>query len=305
MLRALLVAMSRNKTAYKLIMSLPAARRTAMRFVAGEKLAQAVVVTRELNAKGITVSLDHLGENVTEAAATKLATDNYIAALEAIAENDLKANISIKLTQLGLDIDENLCYQNISRVLQRACDLGGTFVRIDMEGSDYTERTLEMLYRLREDGFSNVGTVIQAYLYRSESDLEKLNERRIRVRLCKGAYREEPKIAFPVKKNLNDNYVLLAEKLLDQGNYPAIATHDPLMIAAVEKYAQQHKIEPSRFEFQMLYGIRRDAQEELAAQGYNMRVYVPYGIDWYPYFMRRLAERPANIMFFLTGLVKG
>ncbi len=212
----------------------------------------------------------------------------------------------MKLTQLGLDISEDLTVQNIRKVLDRARDLGNIFVRIDMEGSDYTERTVKLVECLYEQyGYKNVGTVIQAYLYRSEADIEELNSKHIHVRLCKGAYKEGPRIAYPIKAQLDANYVNLSRLLLSHGEFPSLATHDPGMIGAVLDYVGEKSIDPSRFEFQMLYGIRRDEQERLARDGYNMRVYVPYGVDWYPYFMRRLAERPANIVFFLTGLVKG
>lgn len=306
MLRGILLYLARNKTMYKMVMSVALFRRMALRFVAGERLEEAVAVVQALNAQGIAASLDHLGENVHDAAATEKATTDYIAALDAIAVNKLHSGISVKLTQLGLDISEELTLQNICKVLDRARELGNIYVRIDMEGSDYTERTIKMVQCLREQyGYENVGTVIQSYLYRSEADVEALNAKRIHVRLCKGAYKEGPRVAFPVKAESDANYVHLSHMLLSNGEYPSIATHDPKMISAALDYIGANQIDRSRFEFQMLYGIRRDEQERLSREGYNMRVYVPYGVDWYPYFMRRLAERPANVLFFITGLVKG
>ncbi len=306
MLRGILLYLAHNQAMYKIVMSVALFRRMALRFVAGERLEEAVEVVRALNAKGIAASLDHLGENVSDAAATTKATADYIAALEAIASHKLHCGISVKLTQLGLDISDELTIENIRKVLDRARELGNIYVRIDMEASQYTARTIKIVHCLREQyGYTNVGTVIQSYLYRSEADIEALNASHIHVRLCKGAYREGSRVAFPFKPDSDANYVHLSHQLLSKGEYPSLATHDPKMIGAVLDYVGANEIDHSRFEFQMLYGIRRDEQERLASDGYNMRVYVPYGVDWYPYFMRRLAERPANLLFFVTGLVKG
>jgi proline dehydrogenase len=281
-----------------------AARRLALRFVAGETLSQAVNAIRALNARGIMATFDHLGENVTTPAEAQAAADSYVDILDAILKEGLNSNVSLKLTQMGLDVDEDLCYRNVGRICERARDTNN-FVRIDMESSAYTDRTLGVFRRLwHEGGYRNVGVVLQAYLYRTESDVREMNRLGARVRLCKGAYNEPAEVAFPRKADVDANFAKLTTLLLRDGTYPGIATHDARLISFTQRYAASKKIDPSKFEFQMLYGVRRELQGELAQQGYNMRVYVPYGKEWYPYSMRRLAERPANVMFVVSNMLK-
>ena len=271
------------------------ARRLSSRFVAGETLEAALQVGRQINSEGITVTLDHLGESVTSLAEAAEARDVYLHTLTAIQENGVQGNVSLKLTQFGLDLSTEECRSNVAQLVERAAALG-TFVRVDMESSAYTDRTLELVEDLYQQ-YGSVGTVIQAYLIRSRKDIERLNTRGIRVRLCKGAYLEPATVAFARKADVDRNYIDLMKLLLDQGQYPAIATHDEKMIAATQAHAKSKGILPDRFEFQMLYGIRRDLQRKLIAEGYRLRLYVPFGQAWYPYLMRRLAERPANIFF--------
>jgi proline dehydrogenase len=281
-----------------------AARKLALRFVAGETLPQAVEAIRALNAKGIMATFDHLGENVTTAEEAQAAADSYVEILDTIVEAKLKSNVSLKLTQMGLDVDEHLCFRNVSRICERA-GTTDNFVRIDMESSAYTDRTLDVFRRLwHEGGFRNVGVVLQAYLYRTEKDVREMNGLGVRVRLCKGAYNEPEEVAFPKKADVDANFAKLTTLLLREGTYPGIATHDSRLISFTQRYAASKGIEPSRFEFQMLYGVRRELQSELVQQGYNMRVYVPYGSEWYPYSMRRLAERPANVMFMVGNMLR-
>jgi len=278
------------------------AQRLAMRFVAGTTLEQALAVCRDLNAEGITVTLDVLGESVSSLEEAAAARDVYLRTLSAIHDGSVQGNVSLKLSQFGIDLSEAECRANVGQLVERARTLSG-FVRVDMESSEYADRTLALVHDLFSQ-FGAVGTVIQAYLYRSRADIEKLNQRGIRVRLCKGAYLEPASVAFPKKADVDKNYVELMQLLLDKGNYPAIATHDENMIAATKAYAETHKISRDAFEFQMLYGIRRDLQRQLAKSGYRVRVYVPFGAAWYPYYMRRLAERPANILFILRNLFR-
>jgi proline dehydrogenase len=273
------------------------------RFVAGEELADAVEAIRILNQKGISASFDHLGESITSDAATREEVNEYLRVLDSIEENNLDSNVSVKLTQLGLDVSQELCYANTRRIVEAAAGYGN-FVRIDMEESLKTDATLEIFKRLRNE-FENVGIVIQAYLYRSEKDIEELLKIRARVRLCKGAYKEPASVAFPEKVDVDANYIKLTKLLLTSGIYHGLATHDESMIAAAEQLTRGLSIASDKFEFQMLYGIRRDLQERLVREGYRMRVYVPYGRYWYPYFMRRLAERPANIWFVLRNMMRG
>jgi proline dehydrogenase len=283
------------------------ARRMAARFVAGEQLDDAVRVVRALNDKGILATLDHLGENVESREDAYRARDDCLRILDCIAQTGLRSHLSIKLTQLGLDIGDDFCRENVAQILDRAAQYQN-FVRIDMEGSPYTQRTLDMYHRLHQD-YANVGIVIQSYLYRSEADVCMLIEAGARVRLCKGAYKEPPDVAFPQKADVDANYVKLMQMMLGDearanGVHLAVATHDEKMIAATKQYVAEHNIQPDAFEFQMLYGIRRDLQERLAAEGYTVRIYVPYGSEWYPYFMRRLAERPANVWFLLSNIIR-
>lgn len=274
----------------------------AKRFVAGEELAEAVPKIKALNEKGIMTTFDHLGENVSSEEMAIKAADAYIELLETIEKEKLNSNISLKLTQMGLDIGDDFCLNNVERIARKAKEMNN-FVRIDMEGSKYTQRTLDITYKLFEK-YSNVGVVIQAMLLRSESDIKELIKRGIRVRLCKGAYKEPETIAFKKKEQVNENYVKLMKMLLLEGNYPAIATHDEKIIEECKRFAEENKIDRSRFEFQMLYGIRRDLQISLAKEGYNMRVYVPYGKEWFPYYYRRLRERKENVFFVLKNLFR-
>ncbi len=302
MLRGTLLYLANRRSIRHFVTHNRLARRSARRFVAGETLEEALQATRSLNQQGFSVSLDHLGENVTDAAEASSAAQDYIHILDAIKQASLDANISIKLTALGLDIDAALCEANVRRVLDRAKSYR-TFVRIDMEGSAYTGRTLALVAALRQE-YEEVGAVIQSYLYRSAQDVENLIAARTRVRLVKGAYKEPPEIAYPRKADVDRSYLQLMRLLLARGNYPAIATHDPRMIQEAKTLARANDIDPSRFEFQMLYGIRRDLQEQLIREGYNLRIYVPYGTHWYPYLTRRMAERPANLFFILSNVVR-
>ncbi len=308
MLRELFLTLSHSKTARSFITGFPVARRVSSRFVAGITIADEIKAMRELNRRGMKVTADHLGENVsTEADATR-AADDYIQLLDAIASDGVTSHVSLKLTQFGLDLGNGVCFANLRRVLGRAKAIG-TFVRVDMESTDYTERTLTLVRAAKDAGCDNVGTVIQSYLYRSEADIAALIEDGIRVRLCKGAYQEPPDKAFPNKKNVDANFVKLSHMLLAAAKqnpdlYPAIATHDEKMVSAARQFARSNGVPRSNFEFQMLYGIRRELQDSLLAEGYNVRVYVPYGAEWYPYFMRRLAERPANLWFFVSNFLR-
>lgn len=278
------------------------ARRLSARFVAGSNLEQALAVCRELNSEGITVTLDVLGESISSMQEAGAARDAYLRTISAIHEKNIQGNVSLKLTQFGLDLSEDGCRSNVAQLVERAAALDG-FVRIDMEGSEYTDRTLALVRDLHAR-YRAVGTVIQAYLYRSKADIEALNQLAVRVRLCKGAYLEAANVAFPKKEQVDANYVELMKLLLDKGTYPGIATHDEKMIAATKAYVESRHIPRDSFEFQMLYGIRRDLQRQLAKEGYRVRVYVPYGEAWYPYYMRRLAERPANVLFILRNLFR-
>ena len=280
------------------------ARKFASRFVAGETVEEAVQAARELGKRGITPSLDLLGESVGVEAEAVAARDQYLVMLDRMAAQGVEVNVSVKLTQMGLDIDEDLCYVNTSRILDKASQLRG-FVRLDMEGSEYTQRTLDFFTnRLFGPYGSHCGVVIQSALRRSEEDIDSLIAMKARVRLCKGAYLEPPAVAFPDKADVDRNYVLLMERLLLGGNYPGIATHDEAIIKHARQFVQDRNVGAERFEFQMLYGVRRDLQARLRQAGYNMRVYIPFGTQWYPYLMRRLAERPANIAFILGNLVR-
>jgi len=278
------------------------ARRLSSRFVAGETLAEALAVAKSMNAAGITVTLDHLGENVTSLAEAAASRDEYIRALDEIRAVGLHANVSIKLTQFGIDIDEEACRENVA-ILVSVAARHENFVRVDMESSAYTDRTLRLVTELHAR-HGVTGAVIQAYLYRSEQDLESLSRQGIRVRLCKGAYLELPIVAYEHKAEVDRNYIHLMKKLLESGTYPALATHDEAIIAEAEQFVAARQIPMSNFEFQMLYGIRRDLQKRLVADGYRVRVYIPYGKAWYPYFMRRLAERPANVLFLIRNLMR-
>jgi proline dehydrogenase len=278
------------------------AKRLATRFIAGETLEQALAVSRRLNDEGITVTLDHLGESVTSLAEAAEARDIYLRTLTAIHDSGISGNVSLKLTQFGLDFSYEKCLANVGQLVGRAHALD-SFVRVDMESSEYTDRTLKLVEELHQRS-PRVGVVIQAYLYRSKADIEALCDRRIGVRLCKGAYLESATVAFPRKQDVDRNYIELMRLLLDRGAFPAIATHDPEMIAATKAYAAAKGLAKDAFEFEMLYGIRRDLQSQLIREGYRLRLYVPFGQAWYPYYMRRLAERPANVFFILRNLFR-
>jgi proline dehydrogenase len=280
-------------------------KKMTTRFVAGEDIATTVAAIRDLNVIGCTATFDHLNEGVTNAAETEGEVREYKRILASIDESGIKSNVSIKLTQFGLKIDPELTYRNARGVVEDAARRGN-FVRIDMEESAVTQVTLDIFRRLRaEFDLNTVGIVLQSYLRRTHEDVQEILKIPARIRLCKGAYNEPPEVAFPDKKDVDENYVSCMKLLLSSGVYHGIATHDEKMIDATKRYAREHGIGPEAFEFQMLYGVRRDLQEGLAREGYNVRVYVPYGKTWYPYFMRRLAERPANVWFVLKNFLKG
>lgn len=281
----------------------PLARRLSSRFVAGETLDEALRASRQVSSEGIAVTLDHLGENVSSLEEAAISRDVYLETLEAQCGAGLEGNVSLKLTQFGMDISEAACRANVEQLVRRAAELGG-FVRVDMESSEYTEPTLRLVSDLHAQ-YPVVGAVIQAYLFRSEKDVESLCRRGIRVRLCKGAYLEPPEAAFQKKAEVDENFVRLMRALLAAGKYPAIATHDEKMIRQATRFAAARNIPRDSFEFQMLYGIRRDLQRRLVTEGYRLRLYVPFGKAWYPYFMRRLAERPANVLFLARNLLRG
>ena len=299
-MRSFLLHLSENKRLAPLIMHNALSRRVARRFVAGESLDDAVEVARQVNSAMQLASLDLLGENVSDEAGARQAAENYLAIFERIEREKLDSNVSLKLTQLGIDLNENLCQELLEKIVARA-SAQQNFVRIDMEGSAYTERTVEMAKRVRAK-YAAVGTVMQAYLYRAEKDVLDLIAAGCRLRLCKGAYKEPPDIAFPKKSDVDANYVKFMKLLLPSGIYHGIATHDPAMIDATKDFVREKNIGRERFEFQMLYGIRTDLQKQLVREGFRLRIYIPYGTDWFPYFMRRLAERPANLTFFLRNL---
>jgi proline dehydrogenase len=275
----------------------------ARRFIAGETVAEAIAAARVIEASGMQVTLDYLGESVATIEAAAAATREYIGVIDAIAAAGIGRNISLKLTQLGLDVDRATTVDNLRRILDSAAP-HDFFVRIDMESSAYTEQTLEIFETLWHQGYRNAGVVIQSYLRRSDADVRRMNALGARVRLVKGAYKEPREVAYPSKADVDAKYIELMRLLLDEGVYPAIATHDPKMIDATREHARARGYASSRFEFQMLYGIRRDLQAELTAAGYPFRVYVPFGKEWFPYFMRRLGERPANVLFVLRSLMR-
>jgi proline dehydrogenase len=303
-MRQSLLWLSEQRRIFNFVRKNRAARKFASRFVAGETIEEAVKAAQDLAGRGITASLDFLGESVTMESEAVAARDQYLEMLDRLAAAGQQVNVSVKLTQMGLDISEDLCYANMERILDKAAALRG-FVRLDMESSEYTQKTLDFFtQRLYQKYREHCGVVIQSALRRSERDIEDLIALRARVRLCKGAYLEPPDVAFPEKKDVDKNYLLLLEQLLLKGNYPGIATHDEAIIRHARQFAETQGVKPERYEFQMLYGIRRDLQLRLRQAGYNMRVYIPFGTQWYPYLMRRLAERPANIAFILGNLVR-
>ncbi len=280
-------------------------KKMTTRFVAGEDIEQTIAAIRELNAHNCTASFDHLNESVTKVAETEEEVREYLRILSRIDDTGIRSNVSIKLTQFGLDIDPELTYKNARTIVAEAARRGN-FVRVDMEASNVTQVTIDIFKRLRaEFGLDDVGIVVQSYLRRTEQDVSDLLKIPARIRLCKGAYNEPPEVAFPDKKDVDENYIRLMRVLLSSGVYHGIATHDPKMIDATINHAARERIGKNAFEFQMLYGVRRDLQEQLARDDYQMRVYVPYGKHWYPYFMRRLAERPANVWFVMKNMLKG
>jgi proline dehydrogenase len=297
------MALSESSVARRLVKSAPGARTMAGRFVAGEKVEDGIRATRALNKAGLSVSLDYLGESVRSRQEAQAAARVYIELLERIAQEKLDANVSLKLTQMGQDIDAAFLRENVGQVLDcaRRHDI---FVRFDMESSEYTQRTLDFFRTVWREGYRNAGVVIQSYLRRSAGDIEQLNREGVRVRLCKGAYQEPPSAAFQDKAEVDENYIRLMRMLLEHGTYPGIATHDERMIRATRQRATELGKGSESFEFQMLYGIRRDLQQRLVAQGYKLRVYVPFGEAWYPYLMRRMAERPANLFFIVNSVIK-
>jgi proline dehydrogenase len=304
MFRQALLYLSNQKQIFRFVRNNRLAKRFAARFVAGETLDDALRAVEPLNRKGITASLDLLGESVHAEREAHAAAREILTMLDRIHERRLQANVSLKLTQMGLDLSEELCVALMHDIVTRARDLG-TFVRIDMEGSEYTERTLRLFEdRLHPSYGDHVGIVLQSYLYRTLADVERAIAIKARVRLCKGAYKEPATVAYPEKADVDTNYVRCMHKLLAEGNYPGIATHDERIINEAKRYARATGIAPDRFEFQMLYGVRRDLQERLVRDGWRMRVYVPFGTQWYPYLMRRLAERPSNLAFITGSMVK-
>jgi len=280
----------------------PTARRLTARFIAGETLADELKVAAQLQSQGIATALDHLGENVTTREEATASAAAYLEALDQIAARALPATVSIKATQFGMDVSETACYDNVLRVAARAKEIG-TRVEIDMEDTRYTQRTIALVSAVAEK-VGDIRLCIQAYLYRSPADIDKLNQCNIRVRLCKGAYNEPPALALPDKADVDSAYVELMHRLFDHGTDPAIAGHDPRMIQEAIRYTREQGIASDRFEFQMLYGIRRDLQRQVLEQGFRLRLYVPYGTAWYPYFMRRLSERPANVLFVARSLFR-
>jgi proline dehydrogenase len=318
MLRSFLIYFGKAPWAQRMVSHSSLGWRTASRFVAGTKLADAVSAIQQLNLKGINVTLDHLGEHTSKPEEASEATAEILLTLDEIKKTDVRSNLSLKLTQIGLGLDEKLCSQNLERILAHAKDTGH-FIRIDMEDSPYTEKTINLYYQMRGAGYENFGLVLQAYLMRSEADARRLLRDHVRLRLVKGAYEESAQKAFPKKVDVDANYDLLAKIMLDaalapespggsqDGRFPPLAafgTHDEQRIEFARLYANKIGLPKDAMEFQMLYGIRRDLQEKLVQDGYRVRVYVPFGMHWYPYFMRRLAERPANVGFFISNFFR-
>lgn len=318
MLRSLLILMSKSAWLKKVVMHWRPARKASQRFIAGETLEQAIEVVRKLNLTGINATLDQLGENTTSVEGALQSTQDVLAIIDAIVENRVRSNVSVKLSQIGLSLDNALCEDNLKKILDHA-KTKGLFVRIDMEGSDLTQKTINMYQRMIETGYKNVGIVIQAYLYRSQADIKDLSVWGGKVRLCKGAYKEPASIAFPGMADVNTNFDEITRLLfasIKKANLPrisedgitppiaALATHDPLRIDFARQLVEEMQLPRDTIEFQMLFGIRRDLQEQIVKAGFPVRVYVPFGTQWYPYFMRRLAERPANLWFFISSFFR-
>ena len=305
MLRTFFIGLSESQQLRHFAEHSPLGLRFSSRFVAGTQLDDVIRATETVNSWGASVSIDNLGENVTNADESKHSAELYHRLLDEICTRKLNANVSLKLTHMGLDVSEDLAFSLVTEVVDHAVRIN-SFVRVDMEGSPYTQRTLDFVRQLhRLPGHAGrVGTVIQSYLYRSEEDVNDLLSERIRIRLCKGAYKEPAEIAFPKKTDVDANYSKLAKVLLKSGVYHGLATHDERIIAEMKSFASAERIPASAYEFQMLYGVRRDLQQQLVREGYGLRVYIPFGTEWYPYFMRRLAERPANVLFIARQMLR-
>jgi len=302
MTRNFFLYLSQQRSLRRWMETSPVARKLTSRFIAGVTLDDELRVSAELQGQGMMTALDHLGENVTSLEEAKASAEAYLQALDQIGARGLPATVSLKATHFGMDVSETACYENVLRVATRAREIGSR-VEIDMEDTRYSERTLDLVTAVaREVG--DIRIAIQAYLFRTPADIERLNQLGVRVRLCKGAYNEPASLAYPDKADVNRSYIELMHRLFDQGTDPAIAGHDPRMIQEAIRYAREKGITPDRFEFQMLYGIRRDLQRQVIDQGFRLRVYVPYGTAWYPYFMRRLSERPANVWFVARSLFR-
>jgi len=305
MLRSLFIGLSESQRLRHFAEHSALGLRYSGRFVAGMQLEDVIRATGAVNGWGASVSVDNLGENVTNADESKHSAELYHRLLDEISTRKLNANVSLKLTHMGLDVSEELAFGLVTELVDHVVRIN-SFVRVDMEGSPYTQRTLDFVRQLhRLPGHAGrVGTVIQSYLYRSEKDVEDLLAERIRIRLCKGAYKEPPEIAFPKKADVDANYLRLARTLMKSGVFHGLATHDEKIIAELKQFASAEKIPASAYEFQMLYGVRRDLQQQLVREGYGLRVYIPFGTEWYPYFMRRLAERPANVFFIARQMLR-
>jgi proline dehydrogenase len=305
MLRSAFIALSQNSTLRRFSEDSSLGRKMSSRFVAGMQVEEVLDAAEHLNTHGIAATLDSLGENIHTPDEARQSADVYHHLLDAIRERKLDANISVKLTQMGMDLDPALA-EGIVRELTRHAGEVDSFLRVDMEGTAYTQATIDMVRRVHNEAGNQgrVGVVIQAYLYRSQADIQGLLQDGIRIRLCKGAYKEPPDLAFPEKADVDRNFVKLAEILVSSWVYHGIATHDEAMIEATKRFVRERGIAPAAFEFQMLYGVRRDLQKSLVDEGYNMRVYIPFGTEWYPYFMRRLAERPANVLFLAKNFLR-
>jgi proline dehydrogenase len=304
-LRSTFISLSEARQLRSLAESSSIGKKLSRRFVPGLEIEDVVASAQDLNRRGISSTLDSLGENVSDEAHAQRSASTYHTMLDKIGELKLNANVSLKLTQMGMDLQGGIAERIVAGLVDHAHDVD-SFVRVDMEGSPYTQATIDMVRRLNQNAKSSgrVGVVIQSYLRRSESDIDLLLSEGIRIRLCKGAYQESPEIAFPSKVDVDKNYVLLSQKLLRSGIFHGLATHDETIIEQMKKMVKTEGILPGSFEFQMLYGIRRDLQESLVKEGYGMRVYIPFGHEWYPYFMRRLAERPANAIFIAKNLIR-
>jgi proline dehydrogenase len=305
LLRSTFIGLSQNSRLRRFAENSRLGRRMSSRFVAGFSIEDALAAATTLGSQGLAVTLDSLGENVTTPDQARRSAQTYHWLLDAISQSKLDANVSLKLTQMGMDLSPNLAFEIVSSLVDHAVQ-ANSFVRVDMEGSAYTQATIDLVRKLHAvpANRGRVGIVIQSYLRRSPDDVAALLNDRIRIRLCKGAYQEPRDVAFPDKKDVDRSFVALTETLLKSGVFHGIATHDPAMIAAAKDFARSQRIDPARFEFQMLYGIRRDLQRSLVQEGYKVRVYVPFGEEWYPYFMRRLAERPANVLFIARNMLR-